>query len=327
MHDHADQCGACKELLAHTASVESDAHLSEQEAVDFAAGSVVSQGIEEHLTECAECRRVVDDLRTFREELDSAGQSEPSRRYTWQFAAAAALFLIAGASLWILRSPVKTPPQLTAALNDGAGAVGMPDSTRQLIAAALASGRLPDGPAGPLETSRGTLRSTGTSTPSFNVVSPTGTREYSDRPSFKWQALAGAESYEVVVFDADLNEIARSGKITGTEWQPAQPLPRMKSLTWQVAAQRRGEKITAPHPPEPSAVFEIISDEAARNIETAKTAAHPSHLALAVLYAQDGMREEAAAEMATLAAGNPDSKLVESLRQSLNSPRSLPPAR
>jgi hypothetical protein len=346
LHDHADECGRCSEMLASATEFDWEDHIGEQDAVDLVAGSLARPGIEEHLAHCAECRNVVDDLRAFRGALSSEERSRRTghRSWTghrrWTLAAAAAVFAVAGASVWVARSHVAqlylTPaPTLVSSLNDGPGTVGLTasgdvsgiegltSSTRQLLRAALDSGRLPEGP-GALQAEtglRGTLRSPGKPEKSFAVVGPAGTREYSDRPVFRWLPLAGTDAYDVVVFDADLNEVARSGKVTRTEWQPARPLPRQRSLTWQVAAERHGKRTTAPRPPEPSPVFEIISEGAARSIEAARAVDPPSHLVLALLYAQEGMREEAVAEIRKLAASNPNSRLMESLERSAEAVR------
>lgn len=325
LHDHADRCGTCRDLLTDLSDIEDASHLSEQEAVDYVAGGVSPAGSpdrESHLAVCEACQCMVDDLRAFRRELQQEVVSGPARsRNFWPYAAAAALILMAGATLLLTRHAGSGPPAVIAELADGPVPGSLSGATRQLIAEALASGSLPAGPS--MAVSRDSLRSAGTSgTPdaSFIVVSPYGTRVYSDRPSFQWTALPGAEFYEVAVFDGDLNELARSDKVNGTEWQPPRALPRTRPLTWQVAALRRGERITAPKPPDPAAVFEIVSERAAREIAEAKAAAQPSHLALAVLYAREGMRREAAAETGRLAALNPGSAVPQLLLRSLQAP-------
>jgi hypothetical protein len=68
-------------------------------------------------------------------------------------------------------------------------------------------------------------------------------------------------------------------------------------------------------------VFEIIAAEAAQSIAAARAANHPSHLALAPLYAREGLKAEKPSEVAILAAQNPHSPLVESLRKNTNSIR------
>jgi hypothetical protein len=338
-HDHRDACEPCGKLLEHATGFAVEDHLSEQEIVDFVAGLSPDPEMESHLSLCASCRALVEDLRQFQNESGSAGDRTSRRRSPAiaLFAAAAAVILVAGASVWITRPSAifgrngQSGPPLVSSLHDGAGLVGLTASgdlagidglsasTRQLVQQALATGRIPAGPGAVPDTSpRGTLRSLQPSRSAFAILAPVaGSRELSDRPVFRWSALAGAETYEVAVFDADLNEVARSGKVTQTEWQPQQPLPRQRSLIWQVAAQRHGNRTTAPRPPEPFPVLAIISADAARDIAAARNAAKPSHLVLAVLYGQQGLRKDAAEEMAKLAAENPGSPLIESLDGSL----------
>jgi hypothetical protein len=343
-HDHRDACESCSKLLAHTTGFAAEDHLSEQDVVDFVTGLSPNPEIEDHLSLCAPCRALVEDLRQFQDESGPASDRTRRRRSpaVALFAAAAAVILVAGASVWITRpsaifgSNGQSGLPLVSSLRDGAGVVGLTASgdlagidglsasTRQLVQRALATGRIPAGPGAVPNTSpRGTLRSLQPSRSAFAILAPVaGSRELSDRPVFHWSALAGAETYEVAIFDVDLNEVARSGKLTQTEWQPPQPLPRQRSLIWQVAAQSHGNRTTAPRPPEPFPVFAIISADAARDIAAARAAAKPSHLVLAVLYGQQGLRKDAAEEMTKLAAENPGSTLIESLEGSLKgSPR------
>lgn len=337
LHAHVEACGECAALLARAASVGGE-HIGEEEAVAFVAGMTVAPGIDAHLAACPECRVIVEDLRAFRAEL---AESTPLLRWRY-LAAAAVLFLVTGASAWLALRPTHArtaPAQLVSSLwDDGrmvgltvsgelAGADGMDRSTRELLRAALRSGRLPPGP-GPIqpEVAATTLRSTEIRSGTFAVVAPVGSREVSDRPVFRWQPLPGASTYEVVIFAASLREIARSGKLKTpdaktTEWRPREALPRGVPLRWQVAAEGHGRRITAPRPPDAAAAFEIVSSAAVERIEKAKAALPPSHLALAAVYAGEGLSVEAADEMAQLAARNPDSKLVDSLSNSIGARR------
>ena len=297
------------------------------------SGSQVRPGIEQHLALCAECRLIVEDLRVFRTELQQEESRAPRMRRLF-LAAAAVLVVVAGASVWLARRAVVSPPalpQLVSSLNDAGrtlgltvsgdlvGADGLEVSTQQMLRATLASGRLPAGP-GALQpnSEKPVLRSEDSTRERFAVLSPVGVRQVSDRPWFRWTPLHAASTYEVVVFDAELQEVARSGKLTGTEWRPERPLPRRLLLTWQVAAEGPGGRVTAPRPPEPSPVFEILSGDAALRIETARSPQPPSHLALAILYASEGLPAEAAEELDRLAALNRNSKLVDSLSQSVH---------
>jgi hypothetical protein len=180
---------------------------------------------------------------------------------------------------------------------------------------------MPSGPGTIEAEQRGTLRSEGpvSKTPELRVISPSGVRVLSDRPEFRWNALPGASSYEVTVFDTELNEVARSGPVHSESWTSSKPLPRGRVLVWQVAAVRHGERITAPAPPEGSPRFEIVAEELAGRIAQAEAARPRSRLLLAVLYAQAGLQAEAGAELDALAAANPGSPVVDSLRASLHS--------
>ena len=140
----------------------------------------------------------------------------------------------------------------------------------------------------------------------------------SDRPEFSWTPLEGVWSYRVTVIGEDLRQIARSGLIVRPSWVPDAPLPRLRTLLWQVTALGHGTRITAPAPPEPPARFELVSADAARRIASAQAARPSSHLLLAILYSQAGLRSEAKAEIAAIASLNPGSQLASSLRDSLS---------
>jgi len=140
-------------------------------------------------------------------------------------------------------------------------------------------------------------------------------------PNFEWRDTAGdtagATAYEVVVTDQNLSPVARSGRIRGTEWRPAQPLPRGAALLWQVQAYRRSGSSFAPAPPDPPAGFEMVSEQTARTIATLREPPHPSHLLLAIAYARAGLTDDAAREMEVLKRENPSSAVVEKLDGSL----------
>lgn len=135
----------------------------------------------------------------------------------------------------------------------------------------------------------------------------------SDRPVFNWQVYPGAAHYQVLVTNENLDPLARSGMLTGTEWQPEKGLPRGVVLLWQVRAWHGSEMVSAPAPPAPPARFEIAAEPVAERIEQLRTLPRPSHLLAAVLCAQAGLRDEAAKELQALAQENPDSKVVGSL--------------
>jgi hypothetical protein len=341
LHQHADVCSSCREMLAAMAIASEAEHLAEQQAVDFVAG-FLPEGektrIAGHLNNCPFCAAMVADLQEFREsaELEPAPTRPAAVRPGWSSLAwalpiAAALLVVAGISVWLALGPSHAARQVTAQLRDAdgvlqlgpggtlTGSAALPPGATQLLAAALRTRHLPQGPAELLTEPRETLRSDGANAgeAALRVLSPDGIRVVSDRPEFRWAPLTGASSYEVAVFGENFNAVARSGLIHGAVWTPPAPLPRRQSLLWQVAAMRNGVRITAPAPPETFSRFEIISADAARQIADALGMNPPSHLLLAVLYSQAGLSEEAASEVNAIAALNPGSALASSLREGL----------
>ena len=78
-----------------------------------------------------------------------------------------------------------------------------------------------------------------------------------------------------------------------------------------------GETLVRSAPPDAPVSFEVIAADLANRMERARG----SHLELAVLYARAGMREEADAELAALAAENPGSGVVAGWRASISPER------
>ncbi len=154
----------------------------------------------------------------------------------------------------------------------------------------------------------------------FWLLAPVGQVVQSTRPVLSWQALNGASSYYVSVYDANLRKVASSGALTVTEWTPETELERGRIYYWQVRALRDEQEFFAPAPSAPDAKFKILERSQLAEIEQAKTV-HTSHLALGVLYARAGMLEEAGLEFKALAAANPRSPVARRLWQSFERQR------
>jgi len=336
-HRHAEVCSACREMLI--ASLTGTEHLAEQQAVDYVAGSLA---IEEknrlalHLESCASCAAMVADLEEFRLS-DELQETRPapipfrSRIMVWSLPIAAAIVAVVAVPAWLTLRPAHVQPHLQSKIVaelrdadgllqlDASGSLTSPRSDSQLLAEALRTGRLPAGPPSLFTEQHETLRSLTNAAhpPILKAISPDDVRVLSERPEFRWLPLSGASSYEIAIYDENLNEIAHSGPIHETSWIPSTPLPRLKPLLWQIAATVHGARITAPAPPAAPLRFEIVAPDIATHIAEAQAANPPSHLLLAILYSQAGLHTEASAQLDEIARLNPDSPLVSALRGSL----------
>lgn len=194
------------------------------------------------------------------------------------------------------------------------GADGLAPDLQQSIKRMLSSGRVPRAAyAAELKGSRSTLLGEAENEGSFRLLSPVGKVVSGNRPTFIWQPLAGASSYTVTVVDARLNEVMTSEPLTTTNWRAAKPLSSGGTYSWQVSAFKDGKQIVSPVLPSPPARFKILERERVRQLEQARKAYANSHLALAVLYAEAGLRDEAESELRALLKANPQSGVVRNL--------------
>ena len=159
----------------------------------------------------------------------------------------------------------------------------------------------------------------------FRLIAPLGAVVESDRPSFRWQSLAGAETYIVTVTDNSLNEVASSGPLSATTWRMPQPLARGVTYSWQVTARRQdGQTVTSPMLPAPQAKFQVLARARLDELQRVRSAYPDSHLSLGVLYAQAGLLDEAMREFQALVRANPQSPVARKLLRSVRAQRSSP---
>lgn len=157
--------------------------------------------------------------------------------------------------------------------------------------------------------------------PSFAVLQPAGEIVESQRPTFRWRRLEGAESYIVRVYDSRLSVVATSDPRQTTAWSLPVPLARGHVYGWNVTANKAGREITSPSPPAPEARFRVISGAELGAINQARRDHKDSHLILGLLYARSGLIADAEREMALLAQANPDSQVVKKLLLSIGRTR------
>jgi len=139
---------------------------------------------------------------------------------------------------------------------------------------------------------------------------PVGIVLLQERPQMFWRDFVGADGYQVTIVDEGYDPIITSPVLSITEWQPNEPLPRGKTLRWQVMPFKSGQRIrTAPNA---GASFQVISQEKFRLLMQARRD-YPSHLALGVLYAREGLLDEAECELKALQKQHPRSRTVKTL--------------
>jgi hypothetical protein len=203
--------------------------------------------LEERMAGDPALRQEVEDLRALRVQM-LRSRSVPVWCRPFALAGLAAAAALAAVAFWLgtagERRPVENGgrPSVAAAsiaaLKDGDlrvalsgdGAVsGLPALDPELhdaIAGAL-RGTLPAPQGlGSLRSGPLTLLGGPEGAAAFAPETPLGTRVASDRPAFRWSAHPDARSYEVSVFDLDLQKRAGSGPITATGWPPTIPARR-----------------------------------------------------------------------------------------------------
>jgi len=70
--------------------------------------------------------------------------------------------------------------------------------------------------------------------PTPTPIGPTGAS--TTLPTFSWNAVAGADHYDLWVQDAQTGQVLRNQNVAGTTWAPASPLIRGHGYTWWVRA-------------------------------------------------------------------------------------------
>jgi hypothetical protein len=139
------------------------------------------------------------------------------------------------------------------------------------------------------------------------LISPLRTAVFEDRPVLRWRAVPGATGYVVRITGADFRPVAESGELAVTSWRVATPLPRGAVYVWQVTALKGGEEMIAE-----SGLpgrFKVISGTKLKELMRARRESS-SHLAVGLLYAREGLLDDAEREFLALRQENPRSSLA-----------------
>jgi hypothetical protein len=226
-------------------------------------------------------------------------------------------------------SPTPTlgdPSVMVARLNDGGGQVTLDQAGKltgfdnlspadeQMIKDALTNQRLEKSRllAG-LTPEYSEIRSDDNPDRKFSIINPVGTMIMSDRPTFRWSRLSGAASYLVEVYDDEFAKVATSPTLIDNSWTASRSLPRGKIYTWQVKAVKDGREYISRPPAGREAKFRILDQARAVVLMQARRTYAGSHLMLGLLYARDGLLDNAELEFRKLRKANPNSAVARRL--------------
>jgi len=355
--DHLATCPTCQAALAHAANTgpqiaslqhsfsPAQSHLDYEQLLQLAEGNAVFPDLENHLANCNSCRRELVDLRSFiahtavtpRSLQTPPTAAKRARVYPWRqhpvWSGLAAAALIAGIAVlyWRTSLPASNQEIAQVTVYDGdlhlsldqrgrlRGAEALPPNQQAALNTALSTGHLPIGtlPSFPGRKNETMLGAPNPAAP-FKVLSPVNRVVKDDRPTFSWEPFPRSTAYRVKIYAPGYRKVAESPLLQATSWQSSVSLPRNQLYTWTVTAESPHGEVREPAPPQPEAVFQVMSADAAAEIDTALSNHASDHLQLAVLYSQAGAVDEARTQLDLLAAQNPDSPIVAQLKASLN---------
>ena len=141
----------------------------------------------------------------------------------------------------------------------------------------------------------------GTATPEISPLRPVETAITETRPILEFRQLAGAMAYQVRLEIVNSNEECPAPvALSPTRWQSPAALRPGQIYQWEVTAQRGGKSVhSAP------AKFYILSLTENREIAQARKTYAKNPLALGIVYARSGLRDEAAAQFRAALKANP----------------------
>jgi hypothetical protein len=344
-----------------SALLKNQEHLTYQQIagyVDEILNPIQLEIVQSHLDICARCKSELEDLAKFQKQLSKEQISKKSFVSSVAFqnkfavmlprmiAVAAALVVVAllvaipfQLQINNLKAQLKGKAQQTSTsrveLQDGSLQIGIDEKgnvwslkrflpeQQQLIRAALTDQHLsiPSFVHELIGPAQGSLR-TPKQKVNFAVTKPVGTAIITDQPEFRWNALQGAQSYRVRIYDPDYNRIAESPELNSTSWNSQVNLARGKNYSWTVTAKTNSGEILSPAPPAAEAKFRVLSPFEVDEINRQVQQNADSHLLLALLYIQNGLIDDADQELQALKRANPDSTIAENLLRNLQSLRS-----
>jgi len=155
----------------------------------------------------------------------------------------------------------------------------------------------------------------------YGLRNPVATAVESANPTFRWNAVEGAENYTVTIYDVGSKRVLTSGPVLKNIWKTNSALERGRTYSWQVRAIKDGREVLMPPPAAADAKFRIIEQNKFHEIQLARKSHPKSYLVLGVVYAEAGMLDESERELQKLLDANPKSPVARSLLHSVRSLR------
>lgn len=342
--------------LQDEAGDEQDEHIEYREMesyVDEYPNGSCRELIETHTRECAACRQMVLELQKLKEKLNPQKEFSPKPHpgvihrllsHRWTFSVIAVALAVCVITAFLVERflatglPKETPFTVSShqeaerrgriqirdegtivVWTSGSGVSGLSgvsESVLQLVDEALRTTKFRTGAEQAQLIGKPRILMGPNNSGSEGLMKPVGTMVRSDRPTFQWRELPGTAFYEIGVFDTEYHKVL-AGRTQNTSWTSPSPLRRGMTYVWQLRAHDHDQETRMPSPDQPEARFSILSEAASRELVGRMADCRGSHLALAALYANEGLLDEANQEMQKLTELNPQSEVVKALALSL----------
>jgi hypothetical protein len=270
--------------------------------------------IQAHLALCSACARELADLATLR----VVPRRTPwRRRGAFAAAAAAAAAIVAVVAL---RDPRGTSAPARTGLPAHGAPVASPasdplqslDASLRDVASALERGTFVSAPLVALGGAREQQRTARPGTDELRLTSPVGIVVESDRPAFHWTAARTGRTVIVQIFDRQYSLVSESPSLKDSSWQMQAPLHRGATYRWQLEIrQENGEKVTAPSPPAPPAMFHVLDARSFNELAAARTSG--SALEAGLICMREGLVDEGARSLSRYAGEHPESAMAARL--------------
>ena len=125
----------------------------------------------------------------------------------------------------------------------------------------------------------------------------------------------------IFIYTTNDNPPKQSSPANRMNWTPLHPLKRNAVYIWQVTALKEGREVTSPAAPAKEARFRILSAEKTATLAPVITELAGSHLKLGVVYAHEGLLDDAEQEFRAAITAGEDVTLARKLLLSVKQMR------